>query len=120
VQRHLHGPSKPRVVTLWKLKHLNLAAWYRVAADTITVGSWLAQSLNDLIARLNAGQCEACGGTVGPFEMHYLRALKDKASEPFTVLKRSARQRKTTVLCHRCHVAIHAGRMASRAESRVR
>jgi RNA-directed DNA polymerase len=52
--------------------------------------------------------------------MHHVRALKDKAGEPFTVLKKASRQRKTTVLCRRCHVAIHAGRMASRAESRVR
>ncbi len=112
--------GKPRVLKLWKLKHLDLAPWHRAAVDTITVGSRLAQSRNDLIARLSARRCEACGDIDGPFEMHHVRALKDKSGEPFTVLKRVARQRKTTVLCRRCHVAIHAGRIASRAESRVR
>ena len=112
--------GKPRVLTLWKLKHLNPAPWYRSAVDNITVGARLAQSRNDLIARLSARRCEACGNSDGPFEMHHIRALKDKAGEPFTVLKRAARQRKTTVLCRRCHVAIHAGRMASGTESRVR
>jgi len=112
--------GKPQVLKLWRLKHLNLVPWYRAAVDTITVGSRLAQSRNDLIARLNASTCEACGDTDGPFEMHHVHALKDKQGEPFTVLKRAARQRKTTVLCRRCHVAIQAGRMASRTESRVR
>jgi group II intron reverse transcriptase/maturase len=112
--------GKPRVLTLWKLKHLELAPWYRAAVDNITVGSRLAQSRNDLITRLNARRCEACGDTDGPFEMHHVRALKDKQAEPFAVWKKSARQRKTTVLCRRCHIAIHAGRRASRAESRVR
>jgi group II intron reverse transcriptase/maturase len=112
--------GKPHVLTLWKLKHLKLDPWYRAAVDTITVGSRLAQSRNDLIARLNARQCEACGDTDGPFEVHHLRMLTDKQGEPFTVWKKSARQRKTTVLCHRCHVAIHADWRASGTESRVR
>lgn len=112
--------GEPRVLTLWRLKHLKIAPWYRAAVDNRTVGSRLAQSRNDLIGRLNARTCEACGDTDGPFEMHHLRALKDKQAEPFTVWKKSARQRKTTVLCRRCHVAIHAGRRTSRTESRVR
>jgi group II intron reverse transcriptase/maturase len=112
--------GKPHVLTLWKLKHLKLDAWYRAAVDSITVGSRLAQSRNDLIARLDARQCEACGDTDGPFEVHHLHALKDKQGEPFTVLKRVARLRKTTILCHRCHVAIHADRRVSGMESRVR
>jgi len=112
--------GEPRLLTLWRLKHLDIAPWHRAAVDNITVGSRLAQSPNDLVARLGARQCEACGDTQGPFEMHHLRALKDKQGEPFNVWKKAARQRKTTVLCHRCHIAIHAGRTASRAESRVR
>ena len=112
--------GKPHVLKLWKLKHLKLEPWYRAAVDIVTGGSRLAQSRNDLIARLNARQCEACGDTDGPFEMHHLHALKDKQAEPFTVLKRVARRRKTIILCRRCHVAIHADRRASGTESRVR
>lgn len=112
--------GEPSVLKLWRLKHLDLSPWRRTTVDTIAVGSRLAQSPSDLVTRLNARQCEACGDSKGPFEMHHLRALKDKQSEPFNVWKKAARQRKTTVLCHRCHVAIHAGRMARGTESRVR
>jgi RNA-directed DNA polymerase len=112
--------GKPCVLKLWKLKHLNLKPWRRAAVDNITVGVRLAQSRNDLIARLSARTCEACGDTDGPFEMHHGHALKDKRGAPFTAWKQSARRRKTMALCRRCHVALHAGRRASRTESRVR
>jgi hypothetical protein len=112
--------GKPRFLKLWRLKHLKTDAWYRAAVDQITVGARLAQSPNDLIARLSASECEACGDTDGPFEMHHTRRLKDMQAEPFTARKRSARLRKTIVLCRRCHVAVHAGRESSGTESRVR
>lgn len=112
--------GQPRFLKLWRLKHLKTDAWYRAAVDQITVGSRLAQSRNDLIARLSACECEACGDTDGPFEVHHTRSLKDMQAEPFTARKRSARLRKTIVLCRRCHVALHAGRGLSGMESRVR
>jgi hypothetical protein len=49
--------------------------------------------------------------------VHHLHALKDKQGEPFTVLNRVARRRKAAILCHRCHVAIHADRRVSGMES---
>jgi hypothetical protein len=112
--------DQTRVLKLWRLKHLKLQSWQGAAVDIITVGSRLAQSDNDLVARLNACECEACGGTAGPFEVHHVRALKDMRGSPFTAMKRSSRLRKTIVLCRRCHVAHHAGRSASGTESRVR
>jgi len=112
--------GEPRVVKLWRLKHLKVEPWRRAAVDSMTVGSRLAQSPNDLVARLNARECEACGDTTGSFEMHHVRRLKDMVDSPFTAWKRSSRQRKTMVLCHRCHVALHAGRTFSGTESRVR
>jgi group II intron reverse transcriptase/maturase len=112
--------DETRVLNLWRLKHLRLETWYRATVDTITVGSRLAQSDNDLVARLNARECEACGDTTGPFEVHHVRALKDMRGSPFTAVKRSSRRRKTIVLCRRCHVAHHAGRSESGTESRVR
>jgi hypothetical protein len=102
--------GQPRLLKLWRLKHLKTDAWRQPIVDQITVGARLAQSRNDLIARLNASECEACGDTDGPFEVHHTRRLKDMQAEPFTILKRSARLRKTIVLCRRCHVARHAGR----------
>ena len=111
--------GKPRILKLWRLKHLKQAAWPSPAVDVITVGNRLAMSRNDVVARLNAGTCEACNTTSGPFEVHHVRHLKDMEAAPMTLWKRSARLRKTTVLCQRCHVALHAGRQPARAESRV-
>src|SRR3546814_7383373 len=63
--------GQPRVHKLWRLKHLVVKAWDNPIVDKITVGSRLAQSPNDLATRLSAGECEACGDTDGPFEMHH-------------------------------------------------
>lgn len=113
----VHG--KPRVLKVWRLKHLKQAAWPSPAVDKITVGNRLAMSRNDVVARLNAGTCEACETMSGPFEVHHVRHLKDMEASSMTALKRSARLRKTIVLCQRCHVALHAGRQPARVESRV-
>lgn len=111
--------GQPRVYKMWKLKHLILQTWHRPAVDNITVGSRLAQSSNDIITRLNARECESCGDTDGPFEVHHPYRLNDKRRGPMTPWQRSARRRKTTVLCRSCHKALHGGRLPNRAESRV-
>jgi len=111
--------GKPRVQYMWRLKHLQPRAWQMPAVDTMTVGARLAQSSNDIVSRLNAQICEACGDTNGPFEVHHLNRLKDKRSGPLTPWKTSARRRKTVAVCRKCHVALHSGRLASRTESRV-
>ena len=110
--------GKARTVLLWRLKHLEVRAWFRPEIDTMTVGSRLAQGSNDLATRLQASACEACGTTTGPFEMHHVRRLKDLRSGPFTPWKQAARRRKTVVLCRPCHLSAH-GRRSSGAESRV-
>ncbi|WP_405053312.1 hypothetical protein [Sphingomonas sp. BE137] len=96
-----------------------MKTWDNPIVDKITVGSRIAQSPNDLATRLSAGECEACGDTDGPFEMHHPNRLKDKPRDQLTSWKASARRRRTIVLCHKCHVAHHGGRMPSRMESRV-
>lgn len=111
--------GEPRIHKLWRLKHLNVTPWQHAAVDSVTVGSRLAQSPNDLISRLSACQCEACGNENGPFEVHHLHRLKDKRQGPMTLWKQSARRRRTVVLCRSCHVAFHGGRMPGRMESRV-
>lgn len=102
--------GEPRVTKLWRLKHLKRAVWPSQAVDRITVGSRMAMSRNDVVTRLNAETCEACGTTAGPFEVHHVRHLRDMRDSPLTLWKRSARLRKTAVLCRRCHAAEHAGR----------
>ncbi|MFC3696232.1 hypothetical protein ACFOOJ_02135 [Sphingobium xenophagum] len=57
--------------------------------------------------------------TDGPFEMHHPNRLKDKRRDQLTPWVQSARRRRTIVLCRKCHVAHHGGRMPSGMESRV-
>ena len=111
--------GEPRVHRMWKLKHLVVKTWDNPIVDTMTIGSRIAQSPNDLVTRLIAEECEACGDTEGPFEMHHPHRLKDKRRDQLTSWKQSARRRRTIVLCRKCHVAHHGGRMPGRMESRV-
>jgi hypothetical protein len=71
---------------------------------------------NDLITRLQAETCELCGSTEH-IEVHHVRKLadlKDKWSgrkeKPKWVTTMIALQRKTLIVCRKCHKAIHAGR----------
>lgn len=111
--------GEPRVQKVWKLKHLIVKTWDNPIVDTMTVGSRIAQSPNDLVTRLSAEECEACGDTNGPFEMHHPNRMKDKRRDKLTPWKQSARRRRTIALCRQCHVAHHGGRIPGRMESRV-
>ncbi|NJO20152.1 MAG: hypothetical protein HC838_08960 [Spirulinaceae cyanobacterium RM2_2_10] len=71
---------------------------------------------NDLITRLQAETCELCGSTEH-IEVHHVRKLadlKDKWSgrkeKPKWVTTMIALQRKTLIVCRKCHKAIHGGR----------
>jgi group II intron reverse transcriptase/maturase len=68
----------------------------------------------ELIQRLLADKCELCGSREN-VNVHHVRALKDlnptgRKDIPTHVFVMAARRRKTLVVCHYCHVAIHAGR----------
>jgi len=74
----------------------------------------LDTSRNELIKRLLADECEACGSTE-KVEVHHIRALKDlhqngRKAKPQWMQIMSARRRKTLVLCQDCHDDLHAGR----------
>jgi len=67
----------------------------------------------ELIERLLADTCEACGKS--NVEVHHIRALKDlhkpgRKEKPEWVKQMAARRRKTLVLCRGCHDDLHAGR----------
>ena len=72
-----------------------------------------------LIQRLNANQCELCGGTTGEFAVHHVRKLKDLktkyakrgANVPTWVLQMCRMNRKTLVLCTDCHTKLHNGKV---------
>jgi len=71
---------------------------------------------SDLIERLQANQCQLCGSS-NNCEVHHVRKLADlkkrwqgRKAKPEWVKTMIAIHRKTIVVCHRCHVNIHAGR----------
>ncbi len=69
---------------------------------------------NELVKRLVAGACELCGSQEA-IEVHHVRKLADlkkpgREEKPVWMQVMIARQRKTLILCHKCHVAIQHGR----------
>jgi group II intron reverse transcriptase/maturase len=75
---------------------------------------------NELIKRLLADTCELCGSR-NTVEVHHIRKLADLEREgrerPCWVKTMAARRRKTLMVCHFCHQAIHAGRPTRRKVS---
>jgi group II intron reverse transcriptase/maturase len=80
-----------------------------ILADRQTVP--VAARRKELIDRLLKGRCEMCE-QAGGIEVHHVRKLADltKPGQPPTawVEMMAKRRRKTLVVCHRCHTAIHA------------
>src|SRR6266536_843916 len=71
-------------------------------------------SRSELIKRLLADTCEACGA-MGNIEVHHIHALKDlkvkgKKEMPLWMQIMSARRRKTLMVCKACHAAIQYGK----------
>lgn len=73
-----------------------------------------SHSGTELLQRVLAEACEACGSTLN-VEVHHVRKLADlnrRGRKPLPDWMRlmASRQRKTLVLCRVCHDNIHAGR----------
>lgn len=73
-------------------------------------------SRTDLVQRLQANECEICGSQEN-CEVHHVRKLADlktrwrgRKEKPAWVTRMIAMQRKTLVVCEKCHVAIHTGK----------
>jgi group II intron reverse transcriptase/maturase len=69
---------------------------------------------NELLRRLLTSKCEICGSTQ-QCQVHHIRKLADLKREgrrEKAVWEKImiSRRRKTLVVCHECHVAIHAGK----------
>jgi len=71
---------------------------------------------NELVRRLLANECELCGSSE-KIKVHHVRKLKEvkkkyqgRREPPAWAKFMMARNRKTVVVCHQCHVAIHAGK----------
>lgn len=70
----------------------------------------------EILQRLLANACELCESTTD-VEVHHIRKLADlkgkgKREKPKWVEIMAARQRKTLVVCRRCHDDIHAGKVS--------
>lgn len=86
--------------------------------DTITT---VKENKCQLIDRLNANKCEMCGkeGTYTDFEVHHIRKLKDIKKKyakrgsriPNWILRMCRMNRKTLVLCKKCHKDLHNGNL---------
>jgi group II intron reverse transcriptase/maturase len=75
----------------------------------------------ELIQRLTADQCELCGST-DRVQVHHVRKLADlkvkgQREIPFWKQIMISRKRKTLMVCHYCHTAIHAGQPTRKAEA---
>jgi group II intron reverse transcriptase/maturase len=78
-------------------------------------------SRNELIRRLMADKCELCGSR-DRVESHHVRKLADlkvtgRKEIPIWKQVMVSRKRKTLIVCHYCHTAIHAGRPTRARES---
>jgi hypothetical protein len=68
----------------------------------------------ELLQRLLADTCEVCGSTQN-IEVHHIRKLANlnptgRKAKPDWMHLMASRQRKTLVLCRKCHDDLHAGR----------
>ena len=67
----------------------------------------------EILQRLLADRCEVCG-SIDMIEVHHVKKLADVAGpkNERTAWKKymASRQRKTLVVCAKCHDAIHAGK----------
>jgi group II intron reverse transcriptase/maturase len=71
----------------------------------------------ELGKRLCADECEWCGTQDGSFEVHHVRKLKDLKGKTIWERHMIERRRKTMILCRRCHVDLHAGRLSAKTKS---
>lgn len=67
----------------------------------------------DLIQQLHATQCQLCGSTEAPIQVHHIRKLAEltRGKRPLPRWKEVmiTMRRKTLAVCERCHRAIHGG-----------
>ncbi|AMK50369.1 group II intron reverse transcriptase/maturase [Clostridium beijerinckii] len=69
------------------------------------------RSQTELTQRLLADKCDWCGKENSEVEVHHIRKLKDLKGKAKWEKAMIARKRKTMILCHKCHVNLHYGRL---------
>jgi RNA-directed DNA polymerase len=100
--------DKEKRCVVFRLRHLDRRPVRRPEIDNYPRADWIT-ARSDILDRLNARVCEACGTTGTPMEVHHVRKLADMARAPLLRQVAAARRRKRVVLCRPCHVTLHAG-----------
>jgi group II intron reverse transcriptase/maturase len=105
-------PGKPPLVAQWG--GVPLKRQPQAVLDDQPARLWSDRS--ELLERFLAERCELCSAT-DQVEVHHVRHLKTlkmsgRRDKPAWAERMAARQRKTLVVCRRCHEGIHAGRPA--------
>lgn len=80
--------------------------------------TWHFKAKTELGQRLRANRCEWCGANEGLMEVHHVRRLKDLKGKEVWEIHMIARRRKTMVLCEKCHVDLHAGRLTEATKAK--
>lgn len=106
VRYAVHG--EPKRCKVFRLRHLDPQPLRRPEVDNHPKADWIT-ARSDILDRLNARVCEACGTTDVPMEVHHARKLADMRQAPLLRRVTAARRRKRIVLCRPCHLALHAG-----------
>ena len=117
--------GEPKYLRLFKLSELKAIPQRHRKIDELP-NTFTYSSMNELLRRWYAQECEVCGKTQGYFEIHHIHKLKDIKDGKQKWQKRMiARKRKTIILCVECHDLLHAGKlpdwrfMGNKMESRV-
>jgi len=103
---------------VFQLKHMTKP---NGEVDELPSTLYLASPRSELIRRMEAEECEYCGRTDLPVEVHHVRKLKDLKSKPHLEMWQKvmiARHRKTLLLCagtpDSCHRLLHQGKLPSK------
>ena len=103
--------GKKYQMKVFKLAHMDVRPkdWQ---VDVIPNTLQLVSPRSELVKRLNYSKCEYCGNTEPPFESHHVRKVKDLNKKKYLARWEwlmVTRNRKTLVLCRKCHKDLHRG-----------
>lgn len=100
-----------KFLRLYKLMDLEEKVFTYGGVDCMPQNYRFTLSRTEAVERLNANECEYCGATQTPCEVHHVRKLKDMQGTPLWRRIAAARRRKRIVLCKGCHTLLHQGRL---------
>ncbi len=106
-------PQGAKHFPLWHPRDVRKPTNLQRNSDHLPKMGWVFNR-TELIARLNARECEYCRTATGPFQVHHVKGLKavERGKELWQKVM-AERRRKTIVLCEPCHVDLHRGTLPS-------